>query len=145
MECLDTSFLQNDEIQLVLDKFYPGNLAINRVPAYSFYICDLKGNKLGKCDLRIGNNEGLFYGGNIGYTIEEKYRGHHYSLKACKLLFELAKKHDMDYLYITANHASNKTCEYLNGEFLGIFELPEDNDMRINDNETHKCIYKFVL
>ena len=148
MECLDTSFLQNDEIQLVLDKFYPGNLAINRVPAYSFYICDLKGNKMGKCDLRIGNNEGLFYGGNIGYTIEEKYRGHHYSLRACKLLFELAKKHDMDYLYITANpdnHASNKICEYLNGEFLGIFELPEDNDMRIDDNETHKYIYKFVL
>ena len=54
----------------------------------------------------------------------------------------------MEYLYITTNpdnHASNKICEYLNGEFLGIFELPEDNDMRINDNETHKCIYKFVL
>ena len=103
---------------------------------------------MGKCDLRIGNNEGLFYGGNIGYTIEEKHRGHHYSAKACKLLFELAKKHDMEYLYITTNpdnHASNKICEYLNGEFLGIFELPEDNDMRINDKETHKSIYKFVL
>ena len=115
MECLDTSFLQNDEIKLVLDKFYPGNLAINWVPAYSFYICDLKENKMGKCDLRIGNNEGLFYGGHIGYTINKEYRGHHYSAKACKLLFKLAKKHDMEYLYITANpdnHASNTICEY---------------------------------
>lgn len=103
---------------------------------------------MGKCDLRIGYSEGLYYGGHIGYTINEKYRGNHYSAKACKLLFELAKKHNMEYLYITANpdnQASNKICEYLNGEFLGIFELPEDNDMRINDKETHKCIYKFVL
>ena len=148
MEFLDTSFLQNDEIKLVLEKTYDRNLAINWVPAYSFYICDLKGNKVGKCDLRIGYSEGLFYGGHIGYTIDEKHRGNHYSAKACKLLFELAKKHDMEYLYITTNtdnHASNKICEYLNGEFLGIFELPEDNDMRINDNETYKCIYKFVL
>ena len=55
MEFLDTSFLQNDEIKLVLDKFYSGNLAINWVPAYSFYICDVKGYKMGKCDLRIGH------------------------------------------------------------------------------------------
>ena len=36
MEFLDTSFLQNDEIKLVLEKTYAGNLAINWVPAYSF-------------------------------------------------------------------------------------------------------------
>ena len=82
MEFLDTSFLQNDEIKLVLDKFYSGNLAINWVPAYSFYICDLKGNKMGKCDLRIGYSEGLYYGGHIGYTIDEKYRGNHYSVNS---------------------------------------------------------------
>ncbi len=81
MEFLDTSFLQNDEIKLVLDKFYPGNLSINWVPAYSFYICDLKGNKIGKCDLRIGHSESLYYGGNIGYTIYEEYR-----LSLCPIL-----------------------------------------------------------
>ena len=54
----------------------------------------------------------------------------------------------MDYLYITCNPdnlASRKTCEYLQGEFLGVVELPEDNDMRINDGETQKCIFMFNL
>ena len=26
-----------------------------------------------------------------------------------------------------------------------IAELPEDNDMRMEDGETHKCIYRFYL
>ena len=54
----------------------------------------------------------------------------------------------MRYLYITCNPdnlPSRKTLEYLQGKFLGIVELPEGNDMRINDGETHKCILKFDL
>ena len=68
--------------------------------------------------------------------------------EACELLFSLARKHGMRYLYITCNPdnlASRKTCESLKGEFLGIVELPEDNDMRITLGESHKCIFKFEL
>ncbi|MCI5997390.1 MAG: GNAT family N-acetyltransferase [Peptoniphilaceae bacterium] len=148
MEFLNTDFLKDDEIKLILQKTTEENKEKNWVPSYIFDICDLIGNKMGQCDLRIGYNEGLYYGGHIGYQIDEKYRGHHYSAKACKLLFKLAKMHNMDYLYITTspdNKASNKICKYINGEFLGIFELPKDNDMRVIDGETHKCIYKFEL
>ena len=56
---------------------------------------------MGKIDLRIGHNGNVYYGGNIGYSVDKKYRGHHYAGKACLLLFELAKKHHMDYLIIT--------------------------------------------
>ena len=103
---------------------------------------------MGACDLRIGYTDGLYYGGHIGYSINKEYRGHHYAARACKLLFSLAKKHDMRYLYITCNPdnlPSRKTLEHLQGEFLGVVELPEDNDMRIAEGETHKCIFKFVL
>lgn len=102
---------------------------------------------MGSCVLRIGYTDGLYYGGHIGYSIKEEYRGHHYAAKACKLLFLLAKKHEMPYLYITCspdNAASRKTCEYLHGEFLGIETLPEDNDMRVERGESQKCIYKFL-
>lgn len=54
----------------------------------------------------------------------------------------------MSYLYITCdpdNLPSRRTCEYLQGEFLGVVELPEDNDMKINDGKTHMCIFKFNL
>lgn len=148
MQMLDTDFLENEEIKLVLDRFTPEIPERKWVPAYHFWICDLNRNKLGFCDLRIGYTEGLYYGGHIGYTVYEEYRGHHYAAKACRLLFSLAKKHGMDYLYITCdpdNPASRKTCEYLQGEFLGVKELPEDNEMRVNDGDTCKCVFKFQL
>lgn len=86
--------------------------------------------------------------GNIGYEIDEPCRGHHYAGKACRLLFELAKRHGMEYLIITCNpdnRPSRKTCEWLGGELLEIAELPEDNGMRVEDGETEKCIFKFQL
>lgn len=67
--------------------------------------------------------------------------------KACLLLFRLAQKHDMKYLYITCNpdnYASRKTCEYAGGKLMDIVELPEGNDMR-DRGESEKCIYEFIL
>ncbi len=102
---------------------------------------------MGRCDLRIGHNNKLYYGGNIGYSIDEEYRGHHYAGKACLLLFELSKKHKMEYVLITFNpdnYASRKTCAYAGGTLLGTIELPDDNDMR-HDGQTEKCIFRFAL
>ena len=145
---LNTDDLKNDEIQLVLEKTVSGDVERGWVPAYHFAICDNNGTKIGVCDLRIGHNENTYYGGNIGYGIDEEYRGHHYAGKACLLLFELARKHELDYVIITCNpdnFASRKTCEYAGGELIEIAELPCDNDMRMEKGETEKCIFKFVL
>ena len=59
-----------------------------------------------------------------------------------------ARKHGMEYLYITCNHTnipSKKTLEYLGGEFVELAELPEDNDMRVRDGQTHVLVYKFTF
>lgn len=144
----DTDFLEDAEIKLVLERTADEDPVRKWVPAYYFCICSKRGEPMGRCDLRIGYNEGLYYGGHIGYAVNEEYRGRHYAAKACKLLFELAKKHGMDHLYITCdpdNIPSRRTCERLHGELLEIAELPEDNDMRINDGDTEKCVYRFAL
>ena len=148
MEFLDTAFLRSDEITLRLEKAVEGDEARGWLPAYHFAICDPAGTKMGVCDLRIGHNERVYYGGNIGYRIEPDYRGQHYAGKACLLLFELARRHGMDRLIITCNPdnaPSRRTCEWAGGELIEIVELPEDNDMRAEDGETHKCIYRFHL
>lgn len=148
MEFLDTAFLRNDEITLVLERTADADPVRKWVPAYFFNICDKQGRKMGVCDLRIGYCDGLYYGGHIGYTVFEEYRGSHYAAKACLLLFSLARRHGMDHLFITCspdNQASRKTCEYLHGKLLEIAELPEDNDMRVMDGDTQKCIYRFEL
>ena len=144
---LNTDFLENDEIKLALERTDEGDPERDWVPAYHFAVCNKEGVKMGACDLRIGHNDKLYYGGNIGYNINEEYRGHHYAGKACLLLFELARMHDLGYLIITCNPdniASRKTCEYAGGELLEIAELPEGNDMR-DEGEYEKCIYRFEL
>lgn len=144
---LDTSFLKNDEISLVLERTADANEKRGWVPAYHFAIFNKYGVKIGTCDLRVGHNENTYFGGNIGYSVDKEFRGNHYAKKACLLLFELAKKHGLKYLIIICNpknHASRKTCEYAGGKLIGNVVLPEDNDMRKN-GETEVCIYRFEL
>ncbi len=145
---INTDFLNDGEIKLVLEKTVDGDETRSWLPAYHFYICDLNGVRMGKCDLRIGHSDRVYYGGNIGYGVDERYRGHHYAGKACLLLFGLARRHGMDHLIITCdpdNYASAKTCEYAGGKLLEIARLPEDNDMRVEDGATEKRIYRFEL
>lgn len=147
-EFLDTSFLHSDELTLTLEKTVPANPEKQWVPAYHFGICSPDGNRMGRIDLRIGYNENLFYGGHIGYTVDEPYRGHRYAAKACAMLFELARKHGMEYLYITCvpeNTASYRTCELAGGKILGTYELPADNNMRIEEGKTEVCVFRFEL
>lgn len=144
----NTDYLRTDEIYLKLEKTTEGNLEKDLVPAYHFKICLLQdGTEVGHCNFRIGHNEKLYYVGNIGYTVHEFCRGHHYAGKACLLLFQLAKRHGMKYLYITCNpdnYASRKTCKYAGGILKTIIDLPEDNDMYLK-GEKQKCIYYFDL
>lgn len=145
---VDLTFLEDEEIRLVLEKATEADPVRDWLPACHFAICDLNGVKMGVCDLRIGHNVNTYYGGNIGYAVEKPYRGNHYAGKACKLLFELARRQGMDEVIITCspdNLPSRKTCRWLGGELAEIAELPEDNDMRAEDGETHKCIYRFDL
>ena len=138
----DTSDLKTNEIFLKLEKAIEANPVTGWLPAYHFSICLSDETKVGRCDFRIGE---IYFGGNIGYEVDEKYRGNHYAGKACMLLFKLARKHNMEYLYITCNpdnYASRKTCEYAGGVLEAIVDLPEDNDMYL-DGDRQKCVYKF--
>lgn len=144
----DTTFLADHEIFLTLKETTDADPAKGWVPAYHFGICKQDNRaEVGICDLRVGHNQNLYYGGNIGYTIYEPFRGNHYAGKACLLLFQLARKHGMDYLYITCNPdntASGKTCEFAGGTLEKTVDLPEDNDM-YREGERQKRIYRFIL
>lgn len=143
---LNTSDLHDSEIILKLHKTADADPKRNWVPAYHFKICRKADDaEVGFCDLRIGHTEGTYYGGNIGYTVYEAFRGHHYAGKACLLLFELARRYEMTYLYITAdpdNYASRKTCEYAGGVLEGIFDLPAHKEMYL-EGDKRKCVYRF--
>ena len=124
--------LRDDVICLQLDHTCEAQPEKRWLPAYYFNICLLDGTKIGYCDLRIGHNEKTYIGGNIGYGIDEAYRGHHYAARACALLFRQAQKHRMAYVIITCvpeNLASARTCELAGGRFVETAPIPEDNEM----------------
>ena len=144
----NTDDLRTDEIYLKLIETVDENKEKGYVPAYVFKICrTVDDSEVGNCNLRVGHNKNTYYGGNIGYDIDEPYRGNYYAGKACILLFDLAKRHEMEYISITCNpdnFASRKTCEFCDGTFEGIVDLPTDNDMYL-EGERQKCIHRFDL
>jgi len=136
---IDVPKLTNGEIFLVCTKKAPGDPEKKWIPAYHFAVC--KGNEqIGYIDIRIGygggeRNDNLYYGGQIGYGIDEKYRGKGYAVEACKLLLPVAKAHKMTKLIITnniTNIPSRRVCEKLGAKLLRAARLPEWSDLYQN-------------
>jgi len=141
--------LSDNEIYLELYKLADSN---NDNPqTYRFCIKTHSDNNIvGRCSFRVGDtgNRHIKYGGNIGYDIDEPYRGNKYSLKAYKLLLILAKSHGMKSVYITCdpgNKASRRICELLGADFVGVLDLPEDNYNYINSGRRQHCVYEMDI
>lgn len=146
MDFFDTKDLKNDEIFLSLIKTVEAIPERKYAPVYYFNICLNDGRKVGECNLKVDNSDFTKYCGNIGYVVDKKYRGNHYSLKAAKLLLKLAKKHNLEYVSITCspdNIASNKICQALGAEFIETVEVPEYHEMR--EEYTKLNIYKIFI
>jgi tagatose 1,6-diphosphate aldolase len=140
--------IPGEEIDLVLTFKAPGIAAMDIVPSYMYDIV-LHGtyDVVGKIDVRIGMNRNLYYGGQVGYSVEENYRGSGFAAKACRLVRRVAEAHGMKTLLITCdpdNAASRRTCENLGAELLEIADLPPDNEMYL-EGARRKCIFEWKL
>ena len=128
---IDLPVLADNEIELVCVNKRPAIPEKKFVPAYDFEIRK-DGLRIGAINLRIGYTAGLYYGGQIGYGIDEAFRDHSYSAKACKLLVPIIKAHGMTKILITNNYtniASKRTCEKLGAKLLRVARLPEWHDL----------------
>lgn len=145
---LDPGKLVDGDLKLILVEKVPANEVKQYCPAYKFEMRSVQtGEKMGQIDLRIGENENIFYGGHIGYGVEEKFRGNHYAARSIKLLLSFAKKHGLDCVFITCdpeNIASCKTCELAGGNLMEVVDLPEQNE-QYSKGDRKKCRYKFNL
>ena len=122
------------------------------VPAYDFAIC--KGSeKVGEINLRIGyggfgpDESSLYYGGQIGYGIDEQYRGNGYAVRACRLLLPVAKAHGMIKLLITnnvTNVASKRVCEKLGAKLVRTVRIPEWTDL-YKDGQRFSNIFEWKV
>ncbi|MDE7220773.1 MAG: GNAT family N-acetyltransferase [Oscillospiraceae bacterium] len=98
------------------------------LPFY-FYDILVNGQPVGKISIRIGATFHTYYNGNIGYEIDEPYRGHGCARAACRMILPVARHHGMTSLYLTCaegNIASYRTIEGLGSELLEICEVPRE-------------------
>ena len=118
-----------------------------RIPPYRYEMLDGDA-RVGNATLRAGLNDYLEkYAGNIGYGVEWEHRGKRYAARACRLLFALARLHEMSLLWITCNPenvASRRTCEIVGGELVDIVDVPPVIDL-YREGDRQKCRYRVRL
>ena len=128
--------------------YYEGDQKKNHVPAYGFDIIEKNsGAAFGKISLRLGFTDGLYYGGHIGYTVNENYRNMGVATAACEIILELVKAHGFKKIIITNHHinkASRRVCEKIGAKLVRIARLPEWHDLYI-EGQRFECIYEIAL
>ena len=136
--------LFDNEITLEISQKYQGDDELLPFYYYDIYVDE---TVVGKISIRIGKNYHSYYNGNIGYEIDKEYRGNNYAYKACKLVLQVAKAHNMGELILTcdeSNIASYKTIEKLGAELIEIVKPPKDYFAYREDMEKQR-IYKLSL
>lgn len=131
------------ELRLVDYSVHP----FHRVPTYSFHMVGIShGMQMGQINLRIGSTPHVErYAGHIGYGVHSQYRGHHYAARSVKLLLPLARRHELDPIWITCdpeNLASRRSLEIAGAEFVEIVDVPPDCGIRKYGGKLRKCRYR---
>lgn len=127
-------FATDGEIDLIPIDLYPPEDELQFGENYDFVICPHgQRREAGRISLRTGESNAVYYFGHIGYHIEPAWRGHHWAMKACKLLLPLMRHRGMRSCVITTdpdNTASRKTCEHLGCVLENIRPVPGEYQHR---------------
>lgn len=120
--------IEGECIELQLIDTYEGK--DGALPFYWWNIVLKEEDKaIGKISFRIGYNYHAYFNGNIGYEVDEAYRGNHYALLACQLVLQCAQFHKMGKIYLTCDYdniASYKTIEKLGATLVEETVPPKD-------------------
>ncbi len=140
-------YIKGEVVDLKIVEKRPEDKEKGYCPMYIWHV--MKDNQVvGEVLFRIGFNENIYYGGNIGITIFEEYRGNRYAGFASKMLLKVAKKHNIKEIYVTCNPdniASKKTIETnINCQFVERALIPKHND-QYEKGMREKLIYKLVI
>lgn len=122
------SVIHGDMLTLKLIETCVGDENITPFYYYDIYV-NHQDVPIGKISIRIGHNKHSYYNGNLGYEIDEPYRGHGYAVEAVKMTYAIARHHMMDYLIVSCHHDNNQSIrviEKLGGTHLETIIPPKD-------------------
>lgn len=122
--------IKGERIFLKLEEKLPPDDKKHYVETHYFGIM-LRGKRarrIGSISAKLGMNEFLYYVGNIGYNIDEPFRGNGYACEAVELIKQLFRKNGFTKVIITndpRNYASIRVCEKLGAKFIKTVDVPE--------------------
>jgi tagatose 1,6-diphosphate aldolase len=103
---------------------------------------------MGRLSLRIGFIETVVrYAGQVGYSVEPPFQGHHYAERACRLILPLARSHGLSELWITCapdNLPSRRTLERLGMQLVETVTVPDDYPLPEGVSR-QKCRYRMSM
>jgi predicted acetyltransferase len=139
--------LRDGELRLELAGYEMN--AIHHVPTWSFRMVHVEScEELGTIRLRVGDSRHVvMYAGHVGYTVEERHRGHRYAERSLRLLFPMARRLELDPVWVTCdpeNAASRKTLERVGAQFVETVDVPADCVI-FQSGHPRKCRYRIDL
>jgi predicted acetyltransferase len=128
---MDLAPLVDGDLEVVLSARVPADHENGYSPVYRFKIFHSKTHdEMGGINLRVGrtHNE-VNYRGNVGFFVHERYRGHHYAERSCRLIVPIAKHHALNPVWITCNDGNSpsiRTIERLGAVYVETLTMPDD-------------------
>lgn len=103
----------------------------DKVIPFYYYDIYLKSilSPIGKISIRIGHNEHSYFNGNVGYEIDESFRGNGYAKLAVMMTYEIAKFHGMTHLIVSCdedNYSSKSVINKLGGIHIETIAPPKN-------------------
>jgi predicted acetyltransferase len=136
---------RDGDVQLRIDEVYQFFDSPWEVPAYRFTVLE-KGQKAGTISFRVSQDDRLVrYAGNIGFGIDENFRGRRLAGKAVKLLLPLGSSYALKPLWLGCNpdnFASMQVMNWLGATYVETIDLPPDYERYYSRGERRKRRYR---
>lgn len=113
---------------------------------YDIYLNSIS-SPIGKISIRIGYNEHSYFNGNVGYEIDEPFRGNGYAKIAVLMTYSVARFHGMSQLIISCdedNDSSKRVIDKLGGIHIETCTPPK-NYVFYYDGIPKHSIYKIDI
>ena len=130
-------------MKLIKEEYVDKNLPKGWLPYYIYQII-VDHKTVGKIVLREGSIEEHYYDGHIGYSIDEKYRGHNYAYQAMLLLNKEALMLGFDIVLLII-FLRKKTILKLNAKYLETVTIPSKLKKDFGIDEKQKEVYILEL
>ena len=138
--------LAHGNVHLKLKEKQSAEMRDDKTLAYLFDVAS-DGLSVGGIHLRLGWSLPYYYAGQIGYWIDEPFRGKGFAAAACLSLFPLILLHGYKKIVIGTdenNLASHRVCEKIGAIFLETVNTPEWSGL-FSEGQRRTSIYEWVI